>query len=244
MGSSEQLTITERFTLTDPETLEWEVTVNESGDMDEALDGVDSPQAHRGRDLRVRLPRGQLRHGGNARRRPRRRGGEQAEASSIRESCSATRDWPASSDPVVGIRGDSTGHPEPRFPGPPSSTAACRTTVVKLRLLRPFSRADRRTEIRREEMEGSRDWIAGHEVHLGHRKVGGYTRSIERRRRRGDPFRRAVRGRRHRCSRASSTGVGCGASANTVPAPNTTTASAMVRALFIVGFLSRFLFFG
>ena len=31
MGSSEQLTITERFTLTDAETLEWEVTVNDPG---------------------------------------------------------------------------------------------------------------------------------------------------------------------------------------------------------------------
>ncbi len=31
MGSSEQLAITERFTLTDPETLEWEVTVNDPG---------------------------------------------------------------------------------------------------------------------------------------------------------------------------------------------------------------------
>ena len=71
MGSAENLHLVERFTRVSPDVLQYEVTVTDSDNLDGPLDCDDSLEEVRGRDLRVRVPRGKHRHGGNHGRRPR-----------------------------------------------------------------------------------------------------------------------------------------------------------------------------
>ena len=70
-GSSANLRLVERFTRVGPGELAYEFNRHGRGEVVQPLDGADTDDADRRAHLRVRLPRGQLRHGQHAGRRPR-----------------------------------------------------------------------------------------------------------------------------------------------------------------------------
>ena len=83
--TSERLTITERFTMLDTDTLQYTATIDDPGHVDAALDAVVSVEARAGlRDVRVRVPRGQLRDAQHPERFARRRGEREQVAASAR----------------------------------------------------------------------------------------------------------------------------------------------------------------
>ena len=73
-GSTPDVKLTERYTRVSPDFINWEITVERSGDVDQAVHVHDPAEEDRRADLRIRLPRRQLRDGGHPRRRPRRGG--------------------------------------------------------------------------------------------------------------------------------------------------------------------------
>ena len=80
-GASENMKVTERFTRIADDTIDYKFTVEDPTTWDQAVDGGSAAGEDRRTDLRVRLPRNQLRHREHPRRRARRReeGAEQQE---------------------------------------------------------------------------------------------------------------------------------------------------------------------
>ena len=70
-GSSDKMRLVERFTRTGPDTLMYEFTVDDPATFGKPWTAEDSDHASRRRDVRIRLPRRQLRHDGCSVRRAR-----------------------------------------------------------------------------------------------------------------------------------------------------------------------------
>ena len=82
-GSSENLRLTERFTRVAEDTLLYEFTVDDPALVHQAVEGRASPVEESGIDVRVRLSRGQLRHGRRPLRVSQSRGGEPLEKDEV-----------------------------------------------------------------------------------------------------------------------------------------------------------------
>ena len=86
LGTSAAARVVERFTRRGPEAIDYQVTVDDPAVLYRTVDGGGPDDDPGGSSLRIRLPRGQLRHGGYpgrlSRRGARRRGGQSAVTSS------------------------------------------------------------------------------------------------------------------------------------------------------------------
>ena len=96
-GSSPNMTLVERLTRQDDDTLVYTFTVTDPRHLDPAVDGGDPDAARRAAALRVRLPRGQLLDGGHPLRRPRRRAGR-----AVAPPRGASAGWTAGQPPPGG----------------------------------------------------------------------------------------------------------------------------------------------
>ena len=73
-GSTPDVTLTERYTRVSPDFINWAITVDDPATWTKPYTLHDPAEEDRRPDLRIRLPRRQLRDGGDSRRRACRRG--------------------------------------------------------------------------------------------------------------------------------------------------------------------------
>ena len=83
-GASDDVKVTERFTRTGPDTVLYKFTVEDSATFTAPVLGRAAIHENRRADLRIRVPRGQLRHGGHPlRRASARAGGREGQAAAV-----------------------------------------------------------------------------------------------------------------------------------------------------------------
>ena len=91
-GSTNNVKLTERYTRVGPDFINWQITVDDRGDVDQALHVHDPAEEGQRADLRVRVPRRQLRDGRHPGRRARgREKGEEEVTRRIVHGCTGAK---------------------------------------------------------------------------------------------------------------------------------------------------------